>query len=314
MQTLQTWVDWTNAPREGPTKPGSRWNAWYDTCVEELYVYLAVLLYMGVHRENDVTDYWRSSSMDPEHLPSLYMSRNRFELLHQRLTIWDMDDERAVTHVRLLEHGHPRSKTAQAGPAGGDQHPMKAGISRFADQHNLFEGAVDTGDQLRSNMVWNHRVRGSRHRALFLESVEVACVNSYKIQLNAQGPLTWKRAKKQGEWRRLVYMELFKVFGVYSQVHKRGKRGYVGPKDMQAFSVPLAQHQHVRRSRGFCRACKGFTIASPVKRRGLAEASASASASNVKVKAPPRVIWGCEQCDVPLCSSPNCWYLWHYGK
>lgn len=46
---------------------------WIETTIGELYAYLAMLIYMGIHKQNQIRDYWRTDKNRPSH-PLVYKS------------------------------------------------------------------------------------------------------------------------------------------------------------------------------------------------------------------------------------------------
>jgi len=98
---MEQLVQHTNAyvrtPKD-PSKPRSRAYNWTDnTTVEELYIYLGIQIYMGIHIETRVCDYWNTSPFTPFHPITKYMSLERYQELHIRFRaanpeatqIWD---------------------------------------------------------------------------------------------------------------------------------------------------------------------------------------------------------------------------------
>ena len=69
---------------EDPGKLRSQARNWYPTCRAELYTYLAIRVYMTIHGENEIPDYWNKSETAPVHSISKHMSRDRFQELHIR--------------------------------------------------------------------------------------------------------------------------------------------------------------------------------------------------------------------------------------
>jgi hypothetical protein len=65
--------------------PYVRANNWYPTCRREIYIYLAIRIYMSLHVDNEIADYWTAKDMIPEHPITKYLSRNRFQELHMRV-------------------------------------------------------------------------------------------------------------------------------------------------------------------------------------------------------------------------------------
>jgi hypothetical protein len=89
----ESWAQWTNeAPRsrEGPRQRHSRENQWRPTSAEEIYLFLGILIYMGIHHETNMKRYWSHSfdQEDPIYLFTRHMPRDRFLLLFRRLRIF----------------------------------------------------------------------------------------------------------------------------------------------------------------------------------------------------------------------------------
>ncbi|KFA55188.1 hypothetical protein S40293_09894 [Stachybotrys chartarum IBT 40293] len=101
---IEKWVIYTNEapePERGPG-PGSRTNqrykkqpsvrgqAWKPTTVPEIYLWLAMQIYIGLHRESCLEDYWKASGPE-SHLPIhpiiKLMTFDRFQLLSRRIRI-----------------------------------------------------------------------------------------------------------------------------------------------------------------------------------------------------------------------------------
>ena len=91
---VEQWAQWTNAAplsKEGPRARTSRVYKWRKTSVEEIYLFLGILLYIGIHRESRLSTYWSTQQQkeDPIHLFTRFISRDRFQLLLQRLRIFN---------------------------------------------------------------------------------------------------------------------------------------------------------------------------------------------------------------------------------
>lgn len=66
--------------RESRKTTGESAGEWKPTCKRELYPYLGVLLYMALHHEPSIGDYWKTSNDCLSDYPlRYYISRNRFE-------------------------------------------------------------------------------------------------------------------------------------------------------------------------------------------------------------------------------------------
>jgi nitric oxide reductase large subunit len=68
-------------PQDDST-PCTRANAWYLTSRREIYIYLAIRIYMSLYIENEIADYWDTNNMTPEYPITKFLSRNRFQELH----------------------------------------------------------------------------------------------------------------------------------------------------------------------------------------------------------------------------------------
>lgn len=71
---------------------GSKARIWYDTTVSEMHAYVAILIYMGIHPENQIKDYWKPSNirLSPHHsILRAAMSLNRFEQLQRYFHVSD---------------------------------------------------------------------------------------------------------------------------------------------------------------------------------------------------------------------------------
>jgi hypothetical protein len=61
---------------------------WTDTSIMELYTYLGILIYMTLHIEHQIKDYWLVDPKRPSHLPIRNsMSRRRFDQINTTLHI-----------------------------------------------------------------------------------------------------------------------------------------------------------------------------------------------------------------------------------
>ena len=76
----------------------ARGKAWYKTTPQEIYVFLALRIYMTLHVENEIAHYWNTSNMKPTHPISKYISKDRFMELHIRYRV-GQDTSTAYTRV-----------------------------------------------------------------------------------------------------------------------------------------------------------------------------------------------------------------------
>ncbi|KDN71679.1 hypothetical protein CSUB01_12622 [Colletotrichum sublineola] len=98
-------AQWTNAAplsREGPRARRARIYEWRKTSTDEIYLFLGILLYIGIHRESRLSTYWSTQQQreDPIHLFTRFMSRDRFQLLLQRLRIFNTAEFQPVQRAQ----------------------------------------------------------------------------------------------------------------------------------------------------------------------------------------------------------------------
>jgi hypothetical protein len=70
----------------------SRLHAWKPTTAAEVYIWLGILIYMGVHSDITVEDHWKTSQLEDqraEHLIIKFMTYNRFQLLYRHIRLFD---------------------------------------------------------------------------------------------------------------------------------------------------------------------------------------------------------------------------------
>jgi hypothetical protein len=70
-----------------PTLPRARAKDWWPTTEAEIYIYLAIRIYMTLHVDNELSDYWDTRVASPNHYISKYMTRDRFLELHMRFRV-----------------------------------------------------------------------------------------------------------------------------------------------------------------------------------------------------------------------------------
>ena len=80
----------------GPQKPYARIQSWVPLTRPEIYVYFGIQIYMGIHLENKISDYWNTNLETPDHFVRHYMSRNRFEAIHRYISISDPLGDKSV--------------------------------------------------------------------------------------------------------------------------------------------------------------------------------------------------------------------------
>ena len=61
-----------------------------------IYVFFGILIYISVHQEPSIEDYWSTKPKNPTHVVSRFMSRNRFKLFYRRFSIFDTTAEEST--------------------------------------------------------------------------------------------------------------------------------------------------------------------------------------------------------------------------
>ncbi|KAJ3522867.1 hypothetical protein NM208_g12684 [Fusarium decemcellulare] len=90
---VSEWVTYTNnVPLKSDPGPHSRQKAWRPTNVAEVYLWLATVIYVGIHKENSLSDHWKTADVFdqiPRYLITRFMPRKRFEILLRWLRTFD---------------------------------------------------------------------------------------------------------------------------------------------------------------------------------------------------------------------------------
>jgi hypothetical protein len=91
---VEKWVRYTNeAPSpgpEGPPQQHSRQLDWKPTTISEIYLWLAYLIYIGIHRESRYSSHWEAPKPGqqlPSHPIIKFMPKDRFWQLQRRIRI-----------------------------------------------------------------------------------------------------------------------------------------------------------------------------------------------------------------------------------
>jgi hypothetical protein len=195
----------------------------------------------------------------------------------------------------------PSTKTPTARPIRrffGSEPAKLISIPTIAASYNDEMNHVDRGDQRRSYLGYDHPMRRGAWQAIawtFL--LDLVLVNSFLLQLHGQP--AWNRYTNQKKWRECLYNEVFKAFHSESQSRQLFRAG-------DEFT-PATQHKHVRRGKkSNCHACQGLQLGRPrsrSSRRPLEPVSRN--------KRRRQTVWGCQQCNVAICHSRDCWYSYH---
>jgi hypothetical protein len=75
-----------------------RQREWHDLVVEELYVFIGAIIYMGIHKEPDISMYWNSDpNKGPIHTIKSHISLTRFEQIKRYCHISDSISDKAAS-------------------------------------------------------------------------------------------------------------------------------------------------------------------------------------------------------------------------
>lgn len=94
---VERWVQYTNSwvailLQDRQLCPAARLRGWYETSVAEVYVWLAILIYIGIHKEPTLHAHWETSYLGhqgPDHSIIRYMTYDRFQLLQRHLRVFN---------------------------------------------------------------------------------------------------------------------------------------------------------------------------------------------------------------------------------
>lgn len=170
--------------------------------------------------------------------------------------------------------------------------------------------AVDTADQLKSYERYVHRLtRGGWKALAWTFLLETAIVNSFKLQSSKLGSrASWKPVEPQSQWRKKLINALCEAYRKTGGTRKRYRSGDT--------YTPLSQHKRVYRAiQGPCLGCQGLHFdqvrSQSSKRRAFEVISGNENTKKAATKKITRTMWGCDQCDVAICSSDVCWDNYH---
>jgi hypothetical protein len=65
--------------------PRTRVKEWYLTSCGEIYISLAIRIYIILYVDNEIADYWNIRDFTPSYLIASYISRDRFQELYIRV-------------------------------------------------------------------------------------------------------------------------------------------------------------------------------------------------------------------------------------
>jgi hypothetical protein len=97
---VERWVQYTNSwvtslLHERTLRARARLRKWKPTTTPEIYVFLAILIYIGIFQQSKVQDFWKTSGdghQRPDHSIIEYMTFNRWWLLFRHIRIFSLLD------------------------------------------------------------------------------------------------------------------------------------------------------------------------------------------------------------------------------
>ena len=163
-------------------------------------------------------------------------------------------------------------------------------------------GAVDQADELRSSYAYNRRCRSEEHKALYEFLIEISVINAYKLSLHSEISAKYT---VHSEFRTALATGLIQI----SQRQFLKRKRTSSESAIERSMVRLEDHQICKRkSPGDCRGCKEIGLtARPRKRQVLGEITPNLGGSERR----KRSTFGCDICDIPLCSNGPCWAAYH---
>ncbi|KJZ68721.1 hypothetical protein HIM_11887 [Hirsutella minnesotensis 3608] len=109
LSLVEKWVQWTNqkpfSRYSTPSRYSRRLN-WTPTTSGEVYLWLAALIYIGIHRERRIQDHWKTYSLctqRPSHAIGRFMTYDRFQLLFQNIRLCDPEKTLSSEFDRIDE-------------------------------------------------------------------------------------------------------------------------------------------------------------------------------------------------------------------
>lgn len=80
---------------------GQSGREWHETTTSDIKIFLAILIYMGVHISPSDEDYWRTDE-EPLHMPRRFIGLKRFEQIKRFFHVADPDPEAAIQEAIKL--------------------------------------------------------------------------------------------------------------------------------------------------------------------------------------------------------------------
>jgi hypothetical protein len=194
------------------------------------------------------------------------------------------------------------AKTARA--VFGDKPRKDLEIPVFADDYNHIMNGCDRGNQLKSYNPGLRPIRCGGWQSLFHWLLNTVLVNSYLLSFHSDVSKELK-FQDQVKFRNALIDALFKAGKAGPAQRKRANIG----TNYDGFTTPAHRHSKEHRGvRGDCRNCKGERHGeTPRKRVVLGQIS-----PNLSEKRPRKTsVYGCRECNIPLCKEGLCFDQYH---
>ncbi|KAF4343862.1 hypothetical protein FBEOM_2182, partial [Fusarium beomiforme] len=94
---VKIWVQYTNhwvesLLQDRHLKPAARLKSWVETSVAEVYIWLAILVYIVIHKEATIHSHWETSHPEhyaPDHPIRRLLTYDRFQLLQRHIRVFN---------------------------------------------------------------------------------------------------------------------------------------------------------------------------------------------------------------------------------
>jgi hypothetical protein len=77
----------------------SRAHDWQPVSLREIYAYIGIRIYIGIHPENQLSHYWRQGPAYPSHPVIDVMSLRRFQAIHRGLRLAGDEEDHPIEGV-----------------------------------------------------------------------------------------------------------------------------------------------------------------------------------------------------------------------
>jgi len=176
-------------------------------------------------------------------------------------------------------------------PIFGDSPVKDLPIPMAIDAYNHHMGGVDIANQYREAFT-TLRTHNNRYwKPLFYSLLDIALVNSCLLSKASKG--LERGASRDCRDHRKFQEALVEALLAYSDTPSQEHQGVVRPK------------------RAYCAYCRANLSNWHPKNRQHRRFGVEISGNSRGRLQGSRVNWGCDQCDVPLCKTGDCWRLGH---